>query len=135
MLAHPTKGVQEVFKRFENIKFTCEWKYDGERAQVSIIVLIFNNYKIYPDIFLMFSIINIFQIHFGEDGKISIYSRNQEDNTSKYPDIIARLKSTLGENVKSFIIDTEVVAWDLESSKIRPFQILTTRKRKVCLCF
>merc|ERR1712212_1073680 len=102
MLAHPTKGIQEVLTRFENCKFTCEWKYDGERAQ----------------------------IHLHEDGKVNIFSRNQEDNTTKFPDIIARLKSSLTEGVKSAVLDCEAVAWDRAKKSIQPFQVLSTRKRK-----
>nr|BDT62894.1 MAG: DNA ligase 1-like protein [Trachysalambria curvirostris majanivirus] len=102
MLAHPTSGVSEVLKRFENTKFTCEFKYDGERAQ----------------------------IHLKEDGTVTIYSRNQEDNTTKYPDVISRLKSAFGESVKSCVIDSEAVAWDREKNQILPFQVLSTRKRK-----
>ncbi|XP_043282315.1 DNA ligase 1 [Venturia canescens] len=102
MLAHPTKGVQEVLTRFEGLEFTCEWKYDGERAQ----------------------------IHVAENGDVSIYSRNQENNTSKYPDIIGRLNNTRGDNVTSCILDCEAVAWEREKKQILPFQILSTRKRK-----
>ena len=102
MLAHPTKGVQEVLTRFENCAFTCEWKYDGERAQV----------------------------HLHEDGTVNIFSRNQEDNTSKYPDIISRLPKCLGKDVKSAVLDCEAVAWDRQTKVIQPFQVLSTRKRK-----
>lgn len=102
MLAHPTKGISEVLQRFDGIKFTCEWKYDGERAQ----------------------------IHISDKGVVSIYSRNQENNTSKYPDIIGRIDQVKGENVKSCILDCEAVAWDSDKQQILPFQILSTRKRK-----
>ncbi|KAK3599300.1 hypothetical protein CHS0354_028663 [Potamilus streckersoni] len=102
MLAHPTKGVSEVLMRFEDNDFTCEYKYDGERAQIHVL----------------------------ENGKVQIYSRNSEDNTSKYPDIIARINEVMKKNVKSCVIDSEAVAWDQEKKQILPFQVLSTRKRK-----
>lgn len=140
MLAHPTSGVSEVLKRFENAKFTCEFKYDGERAQVCKalfrvnVVLPFHvqilkgrTGTFYHSLYL----ICILQIHLKEDGTVNIYSRNQENNTTKYPDIISRLKNALGEDVKSCVIDSEAVAWDQEKKQILPFQVLSTRKRKV----
>lgn len=70
------------------------------------------------------------QIHMHDDGTVSIYSRNQENNTTKYPDIIGRIDMVKGAGVRSCILDCEAVAWDTEKKQILPFQILSTRKRK-----
>jgi DNA ligase-1 len=63
MLAKPTKAIGEVLDRFEGKRFTCEYKYDGERAQVHRMV----------------------------DGSVGVFSRNSEDMSKKYPDLVEQL--------------------------------------------
>ncbi|KAI5481277.1 DNA ligase [Pseudohyphozyma bogoriensis] len=102
MLAKPTKAITEVLDRFEGKKFTCEYKYDGERAQV----------------------------HYLEDGSIKVFSRNSEDMSAKYPDLVVQIPKVIKEGTKSFVIDAEAVAWDKDEKRLLPFQELTRRKRK-----
>ncbi|KAL0084780.1 ATP-dependent DNA ligase [Phycomyces blakesleeanus] len=102
MLAHPTKSLTEILDRFEDRKFTCEFKYDGERAQ----------------------------IHLLPNGKSMVYSRNSENMSDRYPDIMSKLANWVMPTTSSFILDCEAVAWDKENKQILPFQVLSTRKRK-----
>ena len=103
MLAKPTKGVSEVLDRFEGLDFTCEFKYDGERGQV----------------------------HLLEDGTVKVFSRNMENNTTKYPDVISMLPKALKPGkVTSCIMDSEIVAFDREKKVLMPFQSLSTRSKK-----
>ncbi|KLT45696.1 putative DNA ligase [Cutaneotrichosporon oleaginosum] len=102
MLAKPTKAITEVLDRFEGKMFTCEYKYDGERAQV----------------------------HLLEDGTIAVFSRNSENMSAKYPDMVEQIPRCIKEGVKSFVLDAEAVAYDVQEKKLLPFQELSRRKRK-----
>eukprot|EP01060_Flectonema_neradi_P026024 TRINITY_DN3487_c0_g1_i1.p1 TRINITY_DN3487_c0_g1~~TRINITY_DN3487_c0_g1_i1.p1 ORF type:complete len:764 (+),score=127.68 TRINITY_DN3487_c0_g1_i1:19-2310(+) len=109
MLAKPMKDVKLVLKRFTDGDFICEYKYDGERAQI--------HYSKNVDTGAV---------------KIEIFSRNSEHHTTKYPDVIKMLNDTnvIKESTTSFIIDSEIVAYDVEEQKILPFQVLQGRARK-----
>ncbi|TKX22321.1 DNA ligase-like protein 3 [Elsinoe australis] len=120
MLARPTKSITEVLDRFEGKDFTCEYKYDGERAQIHFVAHSAN----------MNFATAVAAAGKSERGVSNIFSRNSEDLSKKYPDILAKLPTWVKEGTTSFVLDCETVAWDVNEKKVLPFQQLMTRKRK-----
>ena len=121
MLAKPTKAITEVLDRYENQTFTCEYKYDGERAQIHYVA---------KDADEELSQAAASAAKETGKGVASIFSRNSEDLSKKYPDVLAKLPTWVKEGTKSFVLDCESVAWDVTEKKVLPFQQLMTRKKK-----
>ncbi|EOA33487.1 hypothetical protein CARUB_v10019664mg [Capsella rubella] len=102
MLAKIAKGVQEFFNLFQDKAFTCEYKYDGQRAQ----------------------------IHKLRDGTVRIFSRNGDETTSRFPDLVYVIKQFSCPVAETFMLDAEVVATDrMNGNKLMSFQELSTRER------
>lgn len=102
MLGSITRDLGEMLTKLQGRDFSCEYKYDGQRAQV----------------------------HCDRNGKVSIFSRHLEVMTDKYPDLVSLVPTIRGESVSSFILEGEVVAVDRESGDLKAFQTLTNRARK-----
>lgn len=102
MLGSITRDLSEMLTKLQGRDFACEFKYDGQRAQV----------------------------HCDEKGKVSIFSRHLEVMTDKYPDLVELVPKIRGENVSSFIMEGEVVAVDRQTGELKNFQTLTNRARK-----
>ncbi|KAK4675147.1 hypothetical protein QC764_500880 [Podospora pseudoanserina] len=102
MLGSITRDLSEMLTKLQGRDFACEYKYDGQRAQV----------------------------HCDADGKVSIFSRHLELMTDKYPDLVSLVPKIRGENVQSFIMEGEVVAVDQTTGELKNFQTLSNRARK-----
>ena len=102
MLGSITRDLGEMLTKLQGRDFSCEYKYDGQRAQV----------------------------HCDEKGNVSIFSRHLEVMTDKYPDLVARVPTIRGEGVSSFILEGEVVAVDQVTGDLKAFQTLTNRAKK-----
>ncbi|GER35611.1 DNA ligase [Striga asiatica] len=102
MLAKITNGAPQVLKIFKDRSFTCEYKYDGQRAQ----------------------------IHRLPDGSIHVFSRNGDETTGKFPDVVDIVKESCAHGTDTFILDAEVVAIDRTNNlKLMSFQELSSRER------
>ena len=102
MLGSITRDLTEMLTKLQGRDFACEFKYDGQRAQ----------------------------IHCDDIGKVSIFSRHLELMTDKYPDLVELVPQMRGEGVSSFILEGEVVAVDRNTGDLKTFQTLTNRARK-----
>ncbi|KAJ5793065.1 uncharacterized protein N7503_009043 [Penicillium pulvis] len=102
MLGSITRDLSDMLTKLQGRDFSCEYKYDGQRAQV----------------------------HCDENGKVSIFSRHLELMTEKYPDLVSLVPQIRGEGVSSFILEGEVVAVDQQNGDLQPFQTLTNRAKK-----
>lgn len=102
MLGSITRDLAEMLTKLDGREFACEYKYDGQRAQ----------------------------IHCDENGKVTIFSRHLEVMTDKYPDLVELMPKIRGEGVNSFIMEGEVVAIDRQNGELKTFQTLSNRARK-----
>ncbi|KAI9041228.1 putative DNA ligase I [Aspergillus affinis] len=102
MLGSITRDLSDMLTKLQGRDFSCEFKYDGQRAQV----------------------------HCDESGKVSIFSRHLENMTEKYPDLVSLVPQIRGESVSSFILEGEVVAVDQGTGDLQAFQVLTNRAKK-----
>jgi DNA ligase-1 len=102
MLGSITRDLAEMLTKLDGREFACEFKYDGQRAQ----------------------------IHCDDKGKVTIFSRHLELMTEKYPDLVALIPKVRGDGVESFIMEGEVVAIDRQNGELKTFQTLSNRARK-----
>jgi DNA ligase 1 len=102
MLGSITRDLGEMLTKLQGKDFSCEVKYDGQRAQV----------------------------HCDDQGKVTIFSRHLELMTEKYPDLVAIVPQIRGEGVSSFVMEGEVVAIDRDTGELKPFQVLSNRAKK-----
>ncbi|TGZ79606.1 ATP-dependent DNA ligase [Ascodesmis nigricans] len=102
MLGQITRDLEEMIVKLQKRDFVCEWKYDGQRAQ----------------------------IHCDADGKVSIFSRHLELMTDKYPDLVQLMPKIRADGVSSFILEGEVTAVNQKTGELMNFQTLAGRERK-----
>ena len=98
MAAQRMATAEEILEKLGG-KCALEFKYDGERVQAHI-----------------------------SKGKITLYSRNLNEITKMFPDVVKALRKSLASH--DVVVEGEITAWDPEGEKFKPFQLLMSRKRK-----
>ncbi|KAH9931109.1 ATP-dependent DNA ligase [Epithele typhae] len=109
-LGSPTRSLDEIYDRLGLLPFAAEFKYDGQRAQIT-------------------------RRDRGDRKRfLSRYFRasRRHDRQDLYPDVVSLVEYLFESSpgIESFIIDSEVVAIDPSTGALKTFQELSNRARK-----
>lgn len=100
-LAERLKDIEEIFEK-AGAEVGVEQKLDGFRTQIHL-------------------------WREADEKKVRLFSRNLENTTPMFPEIVAAAKRT---KVKSAILDGETIGYNPQTGKFAPFQETVQRKRK-----
>ena len=70
------------------------------------------------------------QIHCGDTeqpGRVAIYSRNREDITESFPELVEAFAQVGNTTIGGLILDGEILGWDLGQARALPFAVLGQR--------
>ena len=112
MLARISDGVADAFNQIDENNVLVEYKYDGMRAQIHINKQGFDTTSM--------------------DSMVKIFSRNSEDRTQSFSDVIENVVKSLRDDISEAIFDSEIVAVsfnDKNEMEILSFQELSKRPR------
>ncbi len=97
MLAERSSTMEDIIQKLEG-RAALEYKYDGLRMQV----------------------------HVHEDGRIELFSRQLENITLQFPDIVEKISSSIEESTA--IVEGECVPIERSTGKMLPFQVISKRR-------
>jgi DNA ligase-1 len=66
------------------------------------------------------------QVHCGKGGRVAIYSRNKEEITESFPELVEAF-SFVADDVGGLILDGEILGWDFAAGQALPFAVMGQR--------
>jgi DNA ligase-1 len=120
MLASPVETPEEAVERFTN-KSKKQNAEDGEVAQRGAEVEAFLEDK-YDGMRA--------QVHCGAaeaPGRVAIYSRNREDITESFPELVEAFAGVMTGDGAGLIFDGEILGWEYATGQALPFAVLGQR--------
>ena len=129
MLASPVETPEEAVERFtaKPVREGKKKKADSEEVVHPTQVSVPHNPEPQVEAFLEDKYDGMrAQVHCGEGGRVAIYSRNKEEITESFPELVEAF-SSVSEDVGGLILDGEILGWDFVTGQALPFAVMGQR--------